>query len=53
MEFENLIKISSMVNAIYCNIQGVSCEDVGTDADISEQIGKWESDLKSMDMTCE
>lgn len=50
MEFENLIKISSMVNAIYCNIQGVSCEEVENDAVISEQIDKWENDLKSMDM---
>ena len=53
MEFENLIKISSMVNAIYCNIQGLSCEDVENDADISEGITKWESDLKSMHMSCD
>ncbi len=50
MEFENLIKISSMVNAIYCNIQGVSCEEIENDTGISEQIDKWESDLKSIDM---
>jgi len=53
MEFENLIKISSMVNAIYCNIQGVSFEEVENDAVISEQIDKWENDLKSMDMLCD
>jgi len=48
MEFENLVKISSMVNAIYCNIQETSCDTIEDDVIMSEQIGKLEDDLKSI-----
>jgi len=51
MEFENLIRISSMVNSIYTNIQESSSENseiIENDSLISKQIDKWEDNLKSI-----